>query len=296
MEETKAEIGDERRESKRRATTPVKRALNTTNLSQSLWLVKVPAFLAEAWADAKQDEVLGSLMVGLKPSTKTQAKQQPVKQMIIRLDPNRPNHHTIPEQYTLDEVKTSAATDDNTVLAFNVDPTTKEFSIEGTVTKSMLMKPPLSSEYHSVVQRRSMALANRREVAVADPHELEKAAKQSCTIEFLSSVRGDLKRKASSKTSTELDSASLRSRMFEAFALEERQPFDAILAMCRDVTGFTREQDLRDLLDKYALYHSKGPYRGLWELKSQFRDHQAQAAENPASSSSSSASGGAMGK
>eukprot|EP00975_Prorocentrum_lima_P047183 9866077-Prorocentrum_lima.AAC.1 len=94
-----------------------------------------------------------------------------------------------------------------------------------------------------------MALANRREVAVADPLELEKAAKQSCTIEFLSSVRGDLKRKASSKTTTELDSASLRSRMFEAFALEERQPFDAILAMCRDVTGFTREQDLRDLLD-----------------------------------------------
>eukprot|EP00974_Lingulodinium_polyedra_P111229 10758369-Lingulodinium_polyedra.AAC.1 len=75
-----------------------------------------------------------------------------------------------------------------------------------------------------------MALANRREVAVADPLELEKAAKQSCTIEFLSSVRGDLKRKASSKTTTELDSASLRSRMFEAFALEERQPFDAILA------------------------------------------------------------------
>lgn len=265
MEEHKASSSSDERSSKRQATVAAKKELNAARGGQSLWLVKIPQFVAEAWADAKQDDVLGSLMVGVKPG------KEGTKQMIIKLD--KREGHEIPEQYTLDEMKTSAG-NDGTMMAFNIDNESKQFALEGTVTKSLVLKPPISNEYQSMVQRRgATAAANRREVAIVDPKELEKASKQSCTIEFLSSVRGEIKRKGGGgKDGVAVDTSALKTKMFEAFELDTKQPFDTILTMCREVAGFSREQDLRDMLDKYAIYHHKGPYRTMWELKTQYRD------------------------
>jgi hypothetical protein len=241
--------------------------------------VKIPHFVAAAWANAKQDEVLGSMMVGIKPG------REATKQMIIKLDPDREGSADIPNQFTLDEVKTSGMSDGDTMLAFNIDNDTKQLSIEGTVTKSMVLKPSRTAEYQNLVRQRGLSkIANRREVAVVEARDVEEAAKQSCTIEFLSSVRGEMKKKGGGKATGELDLGALKSKFFEAFELDKRQSFDTILTMCSQVPGFSREQDLRDLLEKYANYHHKGPFRGLWELKSTFRDHQEQSENDVANS------------
>ncbi|RYH24373.1 hypothetical protein EON65_16760 [archaeon] len=269
-----------------------KRELDATNAKQQVWLVKVPTFVASSWARAQNNEVLGQMMVGIKPNEGT-------KQMIIKLDEsrNQGSNSSIPTQFTLEEMKTSGLADGNSMLAFNIDEDTKQFAIEGAVTKSLVLKPSNTAEYHNLMKERSRQNAsNRREVGLVDNEELEKAARQSYTIEFLSSVKGELKKKgAAGKGATgELDSKALKSKMFEAFESEERLGFDSLLSiMSSQVTGFSREAELRTELEKYAVYNHKGPHRGLWELKTQFKTNvssSSTSASNAAPPSSSSSS------
>eukprot|EP01031_Cornospumella_fuschlensis_P031630 gene31630-38225_t len=235
-----------------------------------MWLVKVPSFVASSWSQANNNDILGQMMVGIKPGEGT-------KQMIIKLDERKSSEGglAIPTQFTLDDMKSSGLAEGNSMLAFNIDDDTKQFTIEGTVTKNLVLKPAITPEYQNFMRQRSRQKnANRREAGIVDNEELEKAARQSYTIEFMSSVKGELKKKgAAGKAATgELDSKALKSKMFEAFEAEERLSFESLLSvMFSQVSGFTREAELRSELEKYATYNHKGPHRGLWELKSQFK-------------------------
>lgn len=285
MEERKeANLPDQDRKRQKTSQQPVKRELNATSAKQQVWLVKIPSFVASSWAEAQNNEVLGQMMVGIKPGDGT-------KQMIIKLDEGRSKESSssIPTQFTLDEMKTGSLADGNSMLAFSIDEDTKQFSIEGTVTKSLVLTPANTAEYHKLMKERAQKDSQRREVGLVNNEELEKAARQSYTIEFLSSVKGELKKKgAAGKASIgELDSKALKSKMFEAFEAEERLGFDSLLSiMYSQVAGFSREAELRSELEKYAVYNHKGPFRGLWELKTQFKT-------SASSSSSANASGSA---
>lgn len=121
--------------------------------------------------------------------------------------------------------------------------------------------------------------------------EIERTSTQSHTVEFMTSDRMEMKRKAAAeKLSANKASRTsggdegdvltqLRSRMFEAFEKTDRLTFKDILSYCSDVAGFTREQDLRDLLEEYGRYHHRGTYKHFWELKAEYKDNYTEAAK-----------------
>lgn len=82
--------------------------------------------------------------------------------------------------------------------------------------------------------------------------------------------------------SMEFDTNALRSRVFESFALKEKQVFKEIFEFCQGVEGLTKESDLRDILAQYTKYTSRGAYKHLYELKPEYRDHSALANDSVA--------------
>jgi hypothetical protein len=298
---------------KKQATNGGMKPLITDKLNQSLWLVKLPHFVAEKWSNpalVKHHDVLGSFRVGL---VQSENGKPPEKQLIVNLNTSSEdtnNHqHSVEDDvqtFVLKEVTTvgssiapsSSATTaaPEELMAFTSNEKLETFSIEGKITKSFALRPQQSSEYRNLVRERFLnKLATRRESTTVSYRDLQKIqssqSHSSYTIESLSSVKQEMKRKsgkgtasataaASSSSSTSaandgsFDPNILKSKMFEAFEQCERQSFDSLLSYCyENCPGFSKESDLRALLDEYAKYNKKGIYKQLWELKSDFKDY-----------------------
>jgi hypothetical protein len=260
------------------------KALNVDALDQSLWLVKVPQFVAERWATAQTDDVIGSLSVSLKA---TGPNRPPAKQLNVQLTPT--SGASGPDKFTLEESKAST----DTFIAVSLEQN-KGFTVDGKVTKSMVLKPQINEEYRQLVRDRGLLnVTNRKEIGVANMKEIQNTSTQSHTVEFLTSDRMEMKRKAAAEkllaskasraslsgaTAEDGDvTAMLRSRVFEAFEKNDRLTFKDILSYCSDVAGFTREQDLRDLLEEYGKYNHRGTYKHFWELKPEYKDNYTEA-------------------
>lgn len=266
------------------------KVLNMDAQGQSLWLVKVPQFVAERWATAENDDVIGSLTISAKSAG---PNKPPTKQLNIRL--NDAKNGNGPDAFTLEELKSS----NDSFFAFSTEKD-KGFSVDGKVTKNMVLKPQINEGYRQLIRDRGLSnVANRKEIGVANMQEIERTSTQSHTVEFITSDRMELKRKAaaekalsggkSARTSLSgLASGSmedgdsvmtaLRSAVFQAFETNERLTFKDILTSCAEVPGFTKEKDLRDLLELYGKYNHRGMYKTFWELKPEYRDHSAAAA------------------
>jgi hypothetical protein len=260
--------------SEKEKNTP--KVLNIDARDQSLWLVKVPQFVAERWATAESDDIVGSLSVSAKPGA---AGGPPVKQLNVTL--NRTDGSVGPDTFTLDELKSSS---DN-FIAISADGS-KGFCVDGKVTKNMVLKPQINEEYRQLIRERGLSnVANRKEIGLANMKEIERTSTQSHTVEFITSDRMELKRKAAAEkallankasrgnTEGETAQSALRSRVFEAFEKTDKLTFKDIFSYCSDVAGFSKEKDLRDLLEVYATYHHRGTYKHFWELKPEYRGH-----------------------
>lgn len=265
------------------------KVVNIDLLEQSLWLVKVPQFVAHKWSTAQHDEMVGSLSITSKAGG---FGKKPTKQLNIDLEPSGDHLSNGPTQFTLEEINPTGSSSDS-FIAFSND-SDGLFSIDGKVTKNLTLRPKASTEYLQLVRERGLTkITSRREATVADAAEVERAAMQSHTVPFITSDRMEFKRKAAAEkafaaskrlasaigsgmaipAAAELDIEALKSKMFEAFEQKDRLVFKDLIAFCSDVEGFTKERDLRDLLDEYAVYHRRGPYKQFWELKPEYRSY-----------------------
>lgn len=258
---------------KKPAIRQVNTDLNIDSMNQSLWLVKIPQFVAEKWTHERSGEIVGSLQVVMQAA---QPGKPASKQLNVKL--NAEQHSDIPHDFTLEEVKSTSNTDSFVALSLHEN---SSFSLDGKVTKNLLLKPQGTKEYRHMIRARGMEkITSRRETQVADTVNVQRAQNQSHTVEFITSERSEMKRKNIERYSGankigKLDGETnmLRSKMFESFEKNDKQTFKEIAAYCRDVPGFTNEKDLRDLLEVYAKYTSRGAFKHLWELKSEFKDH-----------------------
>jgi hypothetical protein len=247
-----------------------KKVLNIDNLEQSLWLVKVPSYVAEKWAEAHHDDILGSLGISLKKNITNQPQS---KQLNITLD-YQENGENNPREFTLE---TANQTDNH--LAFSCDSESKAFAIEGNITKKLSLQPVLrKNQPRRIITNQRQ---NKNETKAADNTDIYKTVASSQTVDFFTSNKSELKRKGSEKVTSsklarggnELDVDALKSKIFESFALNERQLLKDIITFCSDLPNFSKEKDLREILDIYARYNAKGTYKHLWELKPEYKDY-----------------------
>ena len=255
--------------SKPRSSASTDKNLNLSTKNQSLWLVKIPTFVAERWASAESEDLLGSLSinsVALKPNA------PPVKQITVKLA----NEKSEPEEFTLEEL---SASEFQQLVAFKHHNKSESFSVQGTVSKNLTLKPKDTRQYREIVRERGIKATTRQETQHVSEEDVYHGKSGSNTVDFIPPAHAELKRKNQEMQyankmgrSTVLDVSDLRNKVFEAFATKEKYTLKELSSICKDVPGFAKEKDLRDLLELYGKYHAKGPYQRFWELKLEYRD------------------------
>ena len=258
---------------------------------QSLWLVKVPQFVAEKWAGMENDDILGSFSVTTS-SANPNKKQLSIK-LKIEIDKTSPST-PIPTEFSLEEIGKDAKGGDEfyaltTTEAMEEEP---KFSLDGKVTKNLLLKPKDTSDYHKFLRERKEkhALLSRTETILVDSRELQRAALQPQVIDLVASDKEELKRKRRMDTQNLLPaftpdaaggpvtaSSYIRNRIFNAFSVNEKQSWKDLLALCHAGAAaakvIIRDEEVKETLKEFARYNSKGMYKSFWELKPEFKDH-----------------------
>lgn len=243
--------------------------LNIDDLNQSLWLVKVPQYVAERWSMADNDDILGSLKIVMKPAKGP--KQPAGKQLNVKLSFN--DGDDAPSEFTLEDQGMQAISGD-TFVAFSNEPNSKRLCIDGKVTKNMHLMPSSSAQFGSILKERGEILKKKHEIHAADMNEIQKASVQSQFVEFIGN-EADMKRKTRTSVvpSGDLNTSELRAKVFEAFAKTPKMIYREVKAFCSDVSGFSKDTQLREILDSYTVYHNKGIDKNYYELKQEYRDH-----------------------
>ncbi|KAJ1430999.1 hypothetical protein B484DRAFT_45594 [Ochromonadaceae sp. CCMP2298] len=253
--------------------------LNIDALDQALWLVKVPLFIAERWVRASNDEVLGSLKLTMNSNG---PNQPPTRQLNVDLDPV--DHLQGPDSFTLEAL--NAASDSYVAFSSEINAD-RNFCIDGKVTKNLLLMPKSDAGYDQMVKNRALSrVGTKRVIAITEMQDTQRLAEQSHTVEFISSDKMELKRKAAAERALASGSNkqarlsaeprnedALKSKVFEAFEQNERLTLKDLTSFCRDTEGFSSEKELRELLDVYAKYNARGQWRHFWELKTEYRTH-----------------------
>lgn len=255
---------------KARSSAVTEKHLNLSTKNQSLWLVKIPTFVAERWMNAQSEDLLGSLSINsvVKPNS------APVKQITVKLA----NEKAETEEFSLEEL---SASEFQQLIAFKFHEKSDTFSVQGQISKNLTLKPKDTRQYRDIVRERGIKATTRQETQHVSEEDVYHGKSGSNTVDFIPPAHAELKRKAQEqqyankmgRNTTILDMSDLRNKVFEAFAVKEKYTLKELLTICKDVPGFARDKDLRDLLENYGKYHVKGPYQRFWELKLEYRDH-----------------------
>jgi hypothetical protein len=253
---------------------PMLHKLEATN--NSLWLVKVPSFVASKLATAKSGNVVGSLSITKDP-TKKGGKAININ-ILSEASDTATTPFTLEEPPEFDKTKATTSADDKpSIMSFTYDKSSDEYSVHGSVTKSLFLKPQDSEIYRKYLRERGKSALPSKATKEADIQSVLQAKSSSHIIDFIPPAHAELKKKRQESSlkgvdgATPLDSDALKAKMFQCFAHNPRQSLKDLIAFCKDVAGFTRERDLKFILEQYANYHQKGMYKGQWELKVEYQ-------------------------
>ena len=260
--------------------------LNLEGKDQQLWLVKVPSFVAKKWSTAEHDEIVGVLT----NQTVMGSNQKLMKKMEIKLnninkkDINNVDNDDPASKVNDFSLEAISFDKEGQLLAFSHvgNDDNEGYAILGNITKKLDMKPRGTAQYREIIKERTIKADSKKESRATDHQLFTKSSDVAKYIvdfrlpktEFKKNQLIEKRRKECADDMAQ--SESLRSIMFEVFAQNEHNTFKDLVTICKDQPGYTKEKDLKDMLDNYAMYHSKGPWRGFYELKPEFKDFTAE--------------------
>jgi hypothetical protein len=242
--------------------------LKVDGMNESLWLVKIPKSVAEAWSEAQDNDDLGSLSI-----TKTNTG---AKKLNVSLGKGGLGTEGL-KDYILEEL-TSGGSQDKKLLAFSFDGTSYELS--GKCTKSFYMKPQDNSLYHNVLRKRTESAKPSHETQILDPSVLSSMPPSSSYVIDMSLDGVGSKRKLDDDDiefdalrksfKGSLDHDNLRSKVFEMFTKCKNLTTNDIFRNCNDISGLTKDSLLK-FLKLYCHLETKGPLKNNWMLKSEYQ-------------------------
>lgn len=243
--------------------------LKLTGIGRSLWLVRIPTFVSEICNNANDRDEIGKMYF-----TKSNNPQNPKK---INIEISNPTLGEKPIHFDLEDIGKNTLME-NDILSFVQEEDSHQYSLVGTCTKSFVLKPKDTPEYHELrKKRKAMEQSHHgKETTSMSLSDLaSKAYDTSTYILNLGDNSGAASSSSSSKKSTEIDVSLIRSRLLSRFASDNKQLWDDLVMACQDVPGVTKA-NIRSILENYATFHSKGQFRQYWELKPEYRDHSKQ--------------------
>jgi hypothetical protein len=237
----------------------------------SVWLVKIPNYLVDAWIHAERGTELGTITIE-HPNTQREgenASQPPIVEMsVIPLPGMRDN---IPLQFScgFQEQKT------NEIAIFSED-VAGNITLEGQVKAKVDCKAKDTALLKKSVNAQATAIREREthDIKVFEAKEVDTFVSRSATItNKLTSKNAKQKKKGEKRE--RMEQSQLETLIFRAFY---KKDLLTLAELDRDL-----EQPiayLKEILGKICIYHTSGKNRLHYEIKDEFKNKKPRLEEN----------------
>jgi len=215
--------------------------LNTKSSHRKVWLVKVPTFLADAWSKVGNNVELGSVRIREEKG----AGKLPEMSIVLKGD-YPPN---FPKDYDLLYSKP-----DTTMHVFYESPINAQVSAEGTVENKCDVKPHNTEEYRKIIKgRHEKSLIRTRVTQTIDDLEVKL-------------VTGFNKKRKVEDKRERMEKNDLLNLLFSKFEKNSYYDMKTLAESTKQPVVY-----LKSLLDEICIYNKRGPHKGCFELKAQYK-------------------------
>lgn len=233
--------------------------IDTSHCDRRVWLVKVPDFLEEAIADIEEDGLeIGT--VRAIPALPNSSSGPVIKLFLNEKGPCK----RVPLEYDLKLSKSS-----QTMHIFCEDAFGKALFIEGRVEQECQLKPVISKEYLSIMKERndSTSKSQRHLQIMDDPNDIQRASFIPHTKESVILARKKERRLNPDSRKERIPKQDLINILFNAFSSSPHWSFKALIDHTQQPSLY-----LKEILSEIAIFNIRGPYKNLYELKSDYKN------------------------
>ena len=228
--------------------------IRTDNANRRVWLVKIPDFLADRLADIDED----GLELGTVRATPGNNGNPP--QVKLVLSSNGPCSD-LPLEYDMQLSRCA-----QTLHLFCEDFAGNAIAVDGKVEQECQLKPVLDDNYRSVLRMRDeQANKPKRSIQLVDPIA---DSRQVGLIPHVSEHEMLLKRRKKyepEQRKERLPKEEVLNMLFNAFDRTPHWTLKGLIDLTQQPSVY-----LKELLTDIAVYNTRGPYKNLYELKSDF--------------------------
>eukprot|EP01118_Nematostelium_gracile_P019905 TRINITY_DN9434_c0_g1_i1.p1 TRINITY_DN9434_c0_g1~~TRINITY_DN9434_c0_g1_i1.p1 ORF type:complete len:267 (-),score=58.79 TRINITY_DN9434_c0_g1_i1:84-851(-) len=218
--------------------------LNTKFSTRKVWLVKVPNFLADAWTNgAPPNANLGKVEVT--------AQGQTLVNMKLLLEGSYAKD--LPKSYRMNPVRTGPTN----IYSFS-EGDSEGITMEGCVESKYDTTPDDTGEYRTLMRNR----VQKSNIKLRTTQVIEEEAEVTEKT-FAESTR---KRKEPEKKREKMSEDELTDELFSIFEKGTYYDIKTLVNRTGQPTMF-----LKSLLDKLCDYNKRGPNKGMYQLKTQYR-------------------------
>lgn len=259
------------------------------NLNSSVWLVKIPPYIAEQWANAKQDELLGSFHAAKTADGK--------RQFIVKLDNDRltaanataaatnkrsgyamtgsssstapVSASAIPKDLVIAEMPRPKNAEKESMITISSSDK-KNFHIDNRITKRFIMRPQNRIELAAVMKERTMNdIAKKPVIEVREVDEVARAESNARTIGFATQdLTRATRQRGGGAVSEEMEDEI--KRIVYPILREGFAKFLQLWEACKGIPGITQDL-LKDALKEIAIYNNRGLNKFYYELPDEYR-------------------------
>jgi len=247
--------------------------LNIEGGNKSLWLVKVPVFVAQKWSYTENVDENGHKI-------KRENGDNLGSMRIVGKDSDKKTIITLEDGFelTLEDLGSNP-----NMLVFNNDED-GGYSVSGKITKNMALTPKDTPQYRALLRNRAVKATERVTVTAVD-ESINSTLAENSTMEFVPPIYTENKRKSqelkqsrkAQNISAPADKTMLTNCILSAFSSSEKMVFKELVATVQKshpkIFDIYTEKELKDELTKYATYSAGGVFKHHWQLKADYRDH-----------------------
>jgi len=237
--------------------------LKMDNADRKVWLVKVPKFLFDKWSNVTMEGVeYGKLKIkNNEPNSKSTID--------VTLELDDRFSQDIPKNYKLQFTNYSPRTGviPTNEYVFTDNEKGAGVSIEGIVHNEATISPIVDEHYKKIMQNRTLAASKPKRQTQVLTVENEKRAHRMTSNDGSSFTMQPVRKKTVQEKRERLPREEVITLLFQAFEKYDYWNFSGLV-------DFTHQPQpyLKEILGDIGLLNKRGPYVGMWQLKSEYRN------------------------
>ncbi|XP_050422659.1 general transcription factor IIF subunit 2 [Adelges cooleyi] len=245
--------------------------LDVNNATTSLWLVKVPKYVADKWDIAPSSLEVGKIKVQKHPGKRPDISLH-LSEAVLCLEGDK-NTEPIPKSFKLDVSHFTGQTIgvlSEYSIPYNPDAIVQEtdkLSIEGKISQKLECRP-IGDQVYMDLKKTAIKKAH---IPTRQVQKLDKVVQNFKPIsDHKHNIEYNEKKKSEGKKARD-DKDSVMAMLFKAF--EKHQYYNI-----KDLVTLTKQPVvyLKEILKEVCNYNLKHPHKNMWELKPEYRHYKEQ--------------------